>query len=1020
MEKYQYDPKVKTDMESSPIPYAVYQLVDGQILTLIISEGFLDLFGFKNRETAYMLMDKDMYRSAHPEDAARIADIAYLFAKDGGNYDVVYRTKTLKSSDYRIVHAQGKRIHADTGEPLSVVWYTDEGAYDPKSDGFDRNLTSLYNQTLRDTVRLQVNYYDSLTGLPNMTYFFQFADSERERIRKRREGPAILFIDLNGMRYFNRKYGFTEGNKLLREMGSVFSAFFGNSCCCRIAQDHFAVITSTRGLNEILEKVLFECSRINGEKNVPVRIGVYPDIIENVTISTACDRAKAACDIDRKAYKSGYRYFNETMLKTAEKQQHIINNLDRALAEKWVKVYYQPIIRAANGEVCNEEALARWIDPEKGMISPADFIPYLEDSKLIYKLDLYIIEETLKKMNLLTEKGMRIVPCSVNLSRYDFESCDMVEEIRKRVDEAGVDRKMLKIEITESVVGSSFEMIKQQVDRFHALGFDVWMDDFGSGYSSLDVLQSIHFDLIKLDMRFMQQFNNEYESRVILTELIKMAIGLGIDSIAEGVEKAEQIDFLREVGCTKLQGFYYSKPLPMEAIMESYENGLKIGFENPLEAEYYAALGRINLYDMTSVTRDDQLSLHNYFDTLPMGIIESDGEQYSLLRANNTYRNFLIRMFGTVEIGKKVSYPDYLGGPGGGFLSAMRQCGLTGDRMLIDEEFPDGSTVHAFVRRIAVNPVNGIAALGVIVLAVMDKNSGKSGTTYADIAKALSSDYAYLYYVDLTDDQFVEYTSNAKLGELAVERHGTDFFRQSRLDSGSVLYGEDADVFTEAFTKENILNIIDEQGSFVLTYRQFVNNVPTYMNLKAVRMQNNSNYLIIGVNNIDAQMKQKEAMNRMQREQITYQRIAALSGEYICIYIVDPETDHYSEYGARKGYETLGLAREGEDFFNTARKNADNTICPDDLDKFMEHFTKEEVMRDIDQNGIYGLQYRLIIDGKARWVNLKAAVVMEKEGPRIIVGINDIDARLRRDSRKEQSLAELAGKLLKNNQSPNQ
>ena len=146
----------------------------------------------------------------------------------------------------------------------------------------------------------------------------------------------------------------------------------------------------------------------------------------------------------------------------------------------------------------------------------------------------------------------------------DFESCDIVEEIRRRVDDAGIERSQISIEITESVIGEDFEFIKEQVKRFQGLGFPVWMDDFGSGYSSLDVLSQIHFDLIKLDMRFMERFDEGDEGKIILTQLVKMAINLGMGTLCEGVEEAEQAEFLKEIGCTRIQGYYFGKPMPFE------------------------------------------------------------------------------------------------------------------------------------------------------------------------------------------------------------------------------------------------------------------------------------------------------------------------------------------------------------------------------------------------------------------------------------------------------------------------
>ena len=190
------------------------------------------------------------------------------------------------------------------------------------------------------------------------------------------------------------------------------------------------------------------------------------------------------------------------------------------------------------------EALARWIDPELGVLSPAEFIPDLEASCQSYKLDLYVLEEVLETIRFEEKNGLVVVPHSINLSRSDFDSCDIVEEIRKRVDAAGIRRELITIEITESIIGSDLEYMKSQIGRFRQLGFPAWMDDFGSGYSSLDVLQSIQFDLIKFDMSFMKKLNEGGSTQIVLTDLMKLASSLGVDTVCEGVETEEQVHFL--------------------------------------------------------------------------------------------------------------------------------------------------------------------------------------------------------------------------------------------------------------------------------------------------------------------------------------------------------------------------------------------------------------------------------------------------------------------------------------------
>lgn len=246
-------------------------------------------------------------------------------------------------------------------------------------------------------------------------------------------------------------------------------------------------------------------------------------------------------------------------------------------------------------------------------------------------------------------------------------------------------------------------------------------DDFGSGYSSLDVLQSIHFDLIKLDMRFMQQFDNSEESRIILTELARMAAGLGVETVCEGVERPEQIEFLREIGCTKAQGFHYGKPTPFSTLLEWFQSGKNLRFENPKESEYFITLGRINLYDMAAIASVGDDSLREYFDTLPMAVMEVNGSMARYTRCNKSYRDFMKSLFGIDVTGMELDSAGLPGGRGSAFMSAVLRCSRDGNRAVVDEPIDEKTTVHTFIRRVAVNPVTGTAAIAIAVLSVMEE-----------------------------------------------------------------------------------------------------------------------------------------------------------------------------------------------------------------------------------------------------------------------------------------------------------
>ena len=606
MEKYQFDSATKAALEKLRVPLAVYQFIDKRVVTILLSDGFCELFGFDNKDDAYYVMDHDMYRATHPEDRARAADAAYRFATEGGRYEVVYRTLTRNKTDYIIVHSLGEHVMTEDGVRLAYIWYTDEGRYTSDSDGKDKALNDAMKNIVREENMIKSGYYDYLTGLPNMSYFFELARERRRSFCESGKTAALLYMDLCGMKYFNRKYSFAEGDNLLRSFADILKLYFGNENCSRFGSDHFCVITDAEGLEDTLTEIFTEFRAADSDKSLPVRVGIYLDRKGVDDISTECDRAKYACDTMRSTYVSSFRYFSDEMHAKNESRQYFIDNLDKAIREGWIEVYYQPIIRSANGTVCDEEALVRWKDPVRGMMMPSQFIPVLEEANLIYMLDLFVTEQVLEKMKKQAEAGLFVVSESVNLSRADFTACDIVEEMRRRVDAAGFSRDKINIEVTESVIGSDFEFMKSQIERFRSLGFRVWMDDFGSGYSTLDVLQSIRFDLIKFDMRFMKEFDTSEKSRIMLTELIRMAISLGVDTVCEGVETKEQADFLREIGCTMMQGYYFCRPIPFEKILERYQKVIQIGFENPEESGYYAAVGKINLYDLAILSNEDQ------------------------------------------------------------------------------------------------------------------------------------------------------------------------------------------------------------------------------------------------------------------------------------------------------------------------------------------------------------------------------------------------------------------------------
>ena len=852
MKQYQHSKQEKSVLEHLKVPFAVYQYVNKRVVALCLSDGFCALFGYEDQRAAYYDMNHDMYQDVHPDDAARLGNAAVQFAAEGGKYDVIYRTKIRDSSDYRVIHAIGEHVFTEDGTRLAQVWYADEGVYDEEAHG--SVLNRAMSNALHKESMLQASRYDYLTGLPSMTWFFETVEESEKAMEQRGERPALLYMDLAGMKFFNTKHSFADGDRLLRAFAKRLSQVFDNENCCRIGADHFAVLAKADGLEDTLSDFFEKWSKEEDGNTLPVHVGIYPSKLEGLPASSACDRAKMACDRIKNDYVSGFNYYDEGMRDDAEQRQYILANLDRAIREKWITAYYQPIVRAVNSQVCDVEALARWNDPEKGFLSPAEFIPFLEESKQIYRLDLHILDCVLEKMTMQRDAGINVVPHSINLSRSDFHACDIVEEIRLRVDAAGIRRDRISIEITESTIGTDFDFMKEQVQRFRELGFPVWMDDFGSGYSSLDVLQSIRFDLLKFDMGFMRKLDEGDNGKIILTELMKMAGALGVDTVCEGVETEKQLRFLQEIGCSKLQGYYFSKPVPLEKILERHRTGLVLGSEKSEEAEYYEAISRVNLYDLAVMSSGEENSFQNYFNTLPMGILEVKDEKIRYVRSNSSYRDFMKRFFG-LELKETDEFTETNLDAGSAFIGLVRSCCESGNRAFFDEKMPDGSVVHSFARRIAANPVTGTAAVAVAVLSVTGPDEERERLEEMNRGRdafirvmALSDGYLNLITVDAETGHFIQYSSSEDYDSLGAPKEGNDFFEQATLDAKRFICTEDQPAYLARFTKENVMREIQESGSFKAQFRLMINGEAKPVAMKIAPFREGSREkLVVGV-----------------------------------------------------------------------------------------------------------------------------------------------------------------------------
>lgn len=302
---------------------------------------------------------------------------------------------------------------------------------------------------------------------------------------------------------------------------------------------------------------------------------------------------------------------------------YIVSHLDEAIEKGWIRPYFQPIIRTITGGSAAAEALARWQDPECGFLMPADFIPVLEENELVYKVDCHMFTEVLKIQRKRLDQGLPVVTISVNLSRSDFDVMDVAAFVQEQMEKYRISKELIWLEITESTLVKNKEKMKTVVKDLRENGFQICMDDFGSGYSSLIFLNDYTLDVIKLDMGFLRSFSPV--SREIMRSVVNMAKNLGICTLAEGVEKEEHARFLREIGCDFMQGFFYSKPRSEEE-MEHYINDGNI----PLESSKWKAF-----YDAADS--------HVVNSDVPLGVLEynTDEDRYHYLFVNQKQKEQL-------------------------------------------------------------------------------------------------------------------------------------------------------------------------------------------------------------------------------------------------------------------------------------------------------------------------------------------------------------------------------------------
>ncbi len=423
---------------------------------------------------------------------------------------------------------------------------------------------------VRDVTESEYLCYDRLTGLLTLSHFLKtLKQAQMERVNNPNLPKGeIIYFDFIDFKLYNFEYGINEGDNRLTSFADILRKVYRGCSICRSSDDHFIVYDHLEDSAErVKEKIMDAISQFEDDTRGKLKVKAgYCEVIDlSIEPAILIDCAKLAFKSARRNPLLSYSEYNEKLKSQDEKRKYICDSITEAIQKGYIKVYYQPVI-TPEGRLVAFEALARWDDPKYGFLSPGDFIPTLEKNNLLYLLDCHMAEEICKKMREELNKNHKVYQTSFNLSRNDFLNCHPINEIEKARKKYDIPSSLLAVELTESVLVENPEIVRKSIGEFRSYGYEIWMDDFGSGYSSLNVMKDFEFDEIKIDMEFLRSFNEK--SRIIIKNIIHLAKGLSLRTLAEGVETKEHVEFLSECGCERMQGYFYSKPLPYDEVMK--------------------------------------------------------------------------------------------------------------------------------------------------------------------------------------------------------------------------------------------------------------------------------------------------------------------------------------------------------------------------------------------------------------------------------------------------------------------
>lgn len=413
--------------------------------------------------------------------------------------------------------------------------------------------------------------HDELTGLYNREYFYEQVENTIRRNPDRKY--YLMCTNISGFKIYNELFGEASGDEVLLTQAELLRKTAGvKEVYGRLSGDEFGMLIAEEDFSEeaIIKHTLSMCNEFsNSLYRMHIYAGVY--VVNDTSESAAqmCNKARMAIDAIKGEYDTYFAYFDEQLLARTLYERRLIGELEKALDEEQFRIFLQPQVKE-DGIVVGAEALVRWQHPEKGLIMPGDFVPVFENTGLLWKVDKYVWEEAARRLKIWQSAQKEDWHISVNISPGDFYHVDIYETFVELVEKYKIEPCNLKLEITETMLMKEAKGQLETLQKLRKYGFEVEIDDFGSGYSSLNMLKDISMDVLKLDMGFLRGSDKLDRSWAIIQTIIELARDLNMKVVTEGVETKEQVQRLKEIGCDLYQGYYFAKPMPVSEFEDKY------------------------------------------------------------------------------------------------------------------------------------------------------------------------------------------------------------------------------------------------------------------------------------------------------------------------------------------------------------------------------------------------------------------------------------------------------------------